>query len=154
MVISDLNAKIGSGAEGDLIGAHGLGTRNTRGDRLVQFCVENNFLIANTLFKQHPRRLYTWTSPQHTPEKIVRNQIDFIMVAPVFRKYIKSVKTYPGADVNSGHTVLVMDFKMKRFKNIKRQVSRKSIDLDKLRNPDTLEEIETKLETKLKNIEV
>ena len=45
------------------------------GQRLIEFCQENALVIANTLFQQHKRRLYTWTSPggQH------RNQIDYIL---------------------------------------------------------------------------
>ena len=30
--------------------------------RLTEFCQENPLVIANTLFQQHKRRLYTWTS--------------------------------------------------------------------------------------------
>ena len=43
--------------------------------RLIEFCQENALVIANTLFQQHKRRLYTWTSPdcQH------QNQIDYIL---------------------------------------------------------------------------
>ena len=48
-----------------------------KGQRLIEFCKENALVIANTLFQQHKRRLYTWTSPdgQH------RNQIDDIYFA-------------------------------------------------------------------------
>ena len=48
---------------------------NEAGQRLIEFCQENALVIANTLFQQHKRRLYTWTSPdaQH------RNQIDYIL---------------------------------------------------------------------------
>jgi len=59
MIIGDCNAKVGRAAEGHSIEAYGLGERNSRGDRLVEFSVENNLLIANNFFKQHPRRLYT-----------------------------------------------------------------------------------------------
>ena len=43
----------------------------------MEFCQENALVIANTLFQQYKRRLYTWTSPngQH------RNQIDYIFAA-------------------------------------------------------------------------
>ena len=41
----------------------GLGMRNEAGQRLIEFCQENALVIANTLFQQHKRRLYTWTSP-------------------------------------------------------------------------------------------
>ena len=43
-------------------GKFGLGMRNEAGQRLVEFCQENALVIANTLFQQHKRRLYTWTS--------------------------------------------------------------------------------------------
>ena len=41
----------------------GLGVQNEAGQRLIEFCQENPLVIANTLFQQHKRRLYTWTSP-------------------------------------------------------------------------------------------
>ena len=41
----------------------GLGAQNEAGQRLIEFCQENAPVIANTLFQQHKRRLYTWTSP-------------------------------------------------------------------------------------------
>ena len=44
-------------------GKFGLGIRNEAGQRLIEFCQENTLVIANTLFQQHKRRLYTWTSP-------------------------------------------------------------------------------------------
>ena len=49
--------------------------RNEVGQRLIEFCQENSLVIANTLFQQHKKRLYTWTSPdgQH------QNQIDYIL---------------------------------------------------------------------------
>ena len=45
-------------------GKFGLGIRNEAGQRLIEFCQENALVIANTLFQQHKRRLYTWTSPE------------------------------------------------------------------------------------------
>ena len=42
----------------------GLGIRNEAWQRLIEFCQENTLVIANTLFQQHKRRLYTWTSPK------------------------------------------------------------------------------------------
>ena len=44
-------------------GKFGLGVQNEAGKRLTEFCQENTLVIANTLFQQHKRRLYTWTSP-------------------------------------------------------------------------------------------
>ena len=47
-------------------GKYGLGIPNEAGKRLIEFCQENALVIANTLFQQHKRRLYTWTSPWST----------------------------------------------------------------------------------------
>ena len=57
----------------DNIGHCGLGDRNERGDLLEDFCVANELVATNTTFQQHPRRLYTLTSPGDR----VRNQIDY-----------------------------------------------------------------------------
>ena len=40
-------------------GKFGLGVQNEAGQRLIEFCQENTLVIANTLFQQHKRRLYT-----------------------------------------------------------------------------------------------
>ena len=62
-VIGNWNAKVGSQETPGVIGKFGLGVRNEAGQRLIEFCQENALVIANTLFQQHKRRLYTWTSP-------------------------------------------------------------------------------------------
>ena len=63
-ITGDWNAKVGSQETPGVTGKFGLGTRNEAGQRLIQFCQENALVIANTLFQQHKRRLYTWTSPE------------------------------------------------------------------------------------------
>ena len=62
-IIGDWNAKLGSPEISGVTGIFGLGIRNEAGQRLIGFCQENALVIANTLFQQHNRRLYTWTSP-------------------------------------------------------------------------------------------
>ena len=62
-IIGDWNAKVGSQETPGVTGKLGLGVRNEAGQRLIEFCQENAVVIANTLFQQHKRRLYTWTSP-------------------------------------------------------------------------------------------
>ena len=59
----DWNANVGSQETPGVTGKFGLGIRNEAGQRLTQFCQENALVIANTLFQQHKRRLYTWISP-------------------------------------------------------------------------------------------
>ncbi|XP_055276128.1 craniofacial development protein 2-like [Moschus berezovskii] len=62
-VEGDWNAKVGIQETPGVTGKFGLGARNEAGQRLIEFCQENALVIANTLFQQHKRRLYTWTSP-------------------------------------------------------------------------------------------
>ena len=60
-IIGDWNAKVGSQETPGETGKFGLGVQSEAGQRLIEFCQE--LVIANTLFQQHKRRLYTWTSP-------------------------------------------------------------------------------------------
>ena len=62
-IIGDWNAKVGSQEIPGVTSKFGLGIWNEAGQRLIEFCQENALVIANTLFQQHKRRLYTWTSP-------------------------------------------------------------------------------------------
>ena len=61
IIIGDWNAKVGSQETPG--GKFGLGVRNEAGQRLIEFCQENALIIADTLFQNHKRGLYTWTSP-------------------------------------------------------------------------------------------
>ena len=62
-LIGDWNAKVGSQEIPGVMGKSGLGVQNEAGQKLIEFCQEKALVIANTLFQQHKRRLYTWTSP-------------------------------------------------------------------------------------------
>ena len=73
--MGDWNAKVGSQETPGVTGKFGLGIQNEAGQRLIEFCQENELVIANTLFQQHKRQLYTWTSPDGQ----YQNQIDYIL---------------------------------------------------------------------------
>ena len=62
-IIGDWNAKVGCQGTPGVTDKFGLGIRNEAGQRLIEFCQESALVIANTLFQQHKRKLYTWTSP-------------------------------------------------------------------------------------------
>ena len=62
-IIGDWNAKVGSQETPAVTGKSGLGGQNKAGQRLIEFCQENSLVITNTLFQQHNRKLYIWTSP-------------------------------------------------------------------------------------------
>ena len=90
-------------------GKFGLGVWNEAGQKLIEFCQENTLSITNTLFQQHKRRLYTWTSPdgQHC------NQIDYILCSQRWRNSIQSAKARPGVDCGSVHELLIAKFRLK-----------------------------------------
>ena len=68
-IIGDWNAKAGSQETPGVTVKFGLGVQNEAGQRLIEFYQENALVIANTLFQQHKRRLYTWTSPDGQQKK-------------------------------------------------------------------------------------
>ena len=70
------NSKVGSQEIPGITGKFGLGVQNKAGQRLTEFCQENVLVIANTLFQQHKRRLYTWTSPD---DQMVNTEIRLII---------------------------------------------------------------------------
>ena len=93
-IIGNWNGTVGNQEAPGVTGKFGLGMWNEAGQRITEFCQENALVIANTLFQQHKRRLYTWASPdgQH------RNQIDYILCSQRWRSSIQSAKTRLGAD--------------------------------------------------------
>ena len=107
-IIGDWNAKVGSQETPGVTGKFGLGTWNEAGQRLIEFCQENALVIANTLFQQHKRRLFTWTSQdgQHG------NQIDYILCSQRWRSSIQSAKTRLGGDCGSDHELLIAKFRL------------------------------------------
>ena len=62
-ILEDWNAEVGSQEMPAVTGTFDLGVQNKARQRLIEFCQENVLVIANTLFQQHKRRLYAWTSP-------------------------------------------------------------------------------------------
>ena len=84
-IIGDWNAKVGSQETPGVTGKFGLGVQNEAGKRLIEFCQENALVIANTLFQQHRRSLYTWISPNGQ----YRNQIDYVLCSQRWRSSIQ-----------------------------------------------------------------
>ena len=108
-IIGDWNAKAGSHETPGVTGKFGLGIRNEAGQRLTEFCQENTLVKVNTLFQQHKRRLYTWTSPDGKHQ----NQMDYILCSKRCRSSIQSTKTRPGAECGSDHELLIAKFRRK-----------------------------------------
>ena len=87
----------------------GLEAQKEAGQRLTEFCRENTLVIANTLFQQRKRSLYTWTSPDGQ----YQNQIDYVLCSQRWRSSIQSAKIRLGADFGSDHELPTAKFRLK-----------------------------------------
>ena len=108
LIIGDWNAKVGSQGTGKF----GFGIWNEARKRLIEFCRENALVVAKTIFQQHKRRRYTWTSPDGQNQ----NQIDYILCSQRWKSSIQSAKTRPGADCGSDHELLIAKLRLKMKK--------------------------------------
>ena len=77
-----------------------------------ELCKERKLVIANTVFQQHKRRLYTWMSPDGQ----YQNKIDYILCSQRQRSLVQSAKTRQGAGCSSDHEVLIAKFRLKQKK--------------------------------------
>ena len=130
LILGDLNAKVGSDNTGKehVMGKHGIGTINDNGERLADFCEENNLLIGGTLFQHKHIHKATWTSPDGT----TKNQIDHVIINRRWRSSLQDVRAYRGADVASDHTLVlaVVSLKLRRSKG--RQARQQRLDSGRL----------------------
>ena len=120
-IIGDWNAKVGSQERPGVTGKFGLGVQNEAGKRLIEFCQENSLVIANILFQQHKRRLYTWTSPDGQS----CNQMDYVLCSQRWRSSIQSAKIRLRADDGSDNELLITKFRLtlKKVRKITRPFS-------------------------------
>ena len=133
LIIGDWNAKGGSQETPGVTGKFGPGVQNKARQRLTEFCQENALVIANTLFQQHKRRLYTWTSPdgQHW------TQIDYILCSQRWRSSVQPAKTRRGADCGSDHELLIAKFRLK-LKKVRKVTKPSRYDLNQIPNDYTV----------------
>ena len=103
------NAKVWSQEIPGVTGKFGLGVQNEAWQIFMEFCQENTVVIANTLFQQHQRRLYTWT----LLDGQYWNQSDYILCSQRWRNSEQSAKTRLGADCGSDHELLIAKFRLK-----------------------------------------
>ena len=108
-IIGDWNAKVGNQEIPGVTGKFSLGVQNEPEQRLTEFCQENTLVIANILFQQHKRRLYTWTSPDGQ----YQNQIDYILCSQRWRSPIQSAKIRLGAECGTDHELPIAKFILK-----------------------------------------
>ncbi len=122
------------------LGKHGCGTINDNGERLVNTCQNNNLIVGNTIFPHKNIHKLTWKSPDGRTV----NQIDYVIINGKWRRSLKDVRVYRGADINSDHYLVVAAVKLKWRKNQTNQQIMK-IDIQKLKSHETAKKFQIEL---------
>ena len=105
----ELKCKSRKSRDTGVTGKFSLGVQNEARQRLAEFCQQSARVKANSLFQQHKRRLYTWTSPDGQYGK----QTDYILCSQRWRSSIQSAKIRLEADCGSDHELLIAKFRIK-----------------------------------------
>jgi hypothetical protein len=129
IIMGNWYSVVGDESYWNIVGPHGLGRNNQRGQMLINFCERNGLIVTNTCFRKPKRRLYMWKAPGDWS----RYQLDHIHMKHQFRNSVKDVQTLPGAGIDSDHNLLLVAKICTRFKKIIRfQKRTPQWDLEKL----------------------
>lgn len=111
IVIGDFNAKVGrEEMYQPTIGRESLHDRsNDNGTRLIHFCMTNGLTLSNTYFPRKDIYKQTWVASN----RVVKNQIDHVMIQSKRKGYIQNVRSYRGADVDSDHYLIIERFTLR-----------------------------------------
>lgn len=66
MLLGDFNARVGQDNNSwlDCLGEHGIGKLNENGQRVLEFCSQNQLCVTNTYFKGKFMRKVSWMHPR------------------------------------------------------------------------------------------
>jgi len=126
--MGDWNASVGEGGHGKCVGEYGLGKKNERGEKLIEFCKRQQLMITNTWFQQEKRRRYTWKAPGDG----ARYQLDYIMARQRYRNSVKNSRALPGADADTDHNLVAMTVHLQLKFIRKKKAAKKKWDKEKL----------------------
>jgi len=89
IIMGNWNSVVGDESYRNIVGLHGLGRKNHRGQMLINSFERNGLIVTNTWFRKSKRRLYTWEAPGDRS----RHQLDYMLVNHRFRNSVKDVQT-------------------------------------------------------------
>ncbi|CAF3402770.1 unnamed protein product [Rotaria sp. Silwood1] len=151
ILTGDWNAKVGNDNTGweAVMGRYGYGTRNERGEHLLEFATLHNLFICNTRFQQKPIRKWTWESP----DGIHKNMIDLIMIQKRWKTSVVNCRTFQGADISSDHSLVLCNIKL-RLKNLHNKPKyNQRLNIQQLNDQTTKTSYQKHLENNLNNIQ-
>ena len=150
IIQGDWNAKLGEESKSDfnnLMGRYSNRETNERGKDMLEFMSRWNLYACNTKFKHKPSRIYTW----YSPDNYSRNQIDYILIAVRWQKFVSRCRVLNGIDVGSDHRMVMMTIKFRdsgkhqkncptpKFNPIDLMKKREDIRAEMLRNLESTE---------------
>ena len=146
----DWNAKIGTDNTGweTIMGKFGYGDRNERGERLMEFAMDNELVICNSKFQHKECHKWTWRSPDGK----TKNMIDLILINKKWITSVQQCRSFQGADVNSDHSLVIANIKIKLKRKYKAQ-SQKRRDVSRLAEEEIKNAYVGALEAKLRAID-
>ena len=111
LIAGDLNGHIGADKEGYAChGGFGFGTRNSDGERILEYATSHDLVITNSIFRKRPSHLATFYSGE------VKTQIDFILIRRRDRKQATDAKVVPYETVAPQHRPLICKLKLRPLK--------------------------------------
>nr|CAH7713655.1 unnamed protein product [Callosobruchus chinensis] len=154
-IIGDFNGRVGKNIQTvhGTIGTEGEDMKNNNGVRLIQFCIENQYIITNTFFKHKDIHKYT----REVKSRGEKSIIDYVLVPKQNRSEVKDVRVKRGSELFSDHYLLVA--RIKSGVNIERgeefaerKVKFETIKMYKLKEPDTAKKFRDDVEEKISYI--
>jgi hypothetical protein len=148
IITGDWNAKVGSDNLDwkSVMGQYGYGSRNERGERLLEFATAHNLYICNTRFQHKSNRKWTWASP----DGVHKNMIDLVLIQKRWISAVINCRTFQSADISSDHSLVLCNIKLRLKKMDNKTTENYRIDMRQLNN----EKIRLSYNTALaKNIE-
>ena len=130
------------------MGKFGYGDRNERGERLMEFAMDNELVICNSKFQNKECRKWTWRSPGGK----TKNMIDLILINKKWITSVQQCRSFQGADVNSDHSLVIANIKIKLKRKYKAQ-SQKRRDVSRLAEEEIKNAYVVALEAKLRAID-
>ncbi|CAH1245993.1 Hypp7629 [Branchiostoma lanceolatum] len=155
LLMGDFNARVGSDSQSwpDVIGAHGVGRKNSNGQMLLTLCSEHGLTVTNTLYQLPDIHKVTWMHPRSKRW----HQIDYIITRRQDIRDVRITRAIRGADCWTDHTLLrsKLSFSTASAHHTHRRrkdSTKKKLDVLKLSHPETKEVLAANLREQIKKL--
>lgn len=134
IIMGDLNGRVGRNNNGieRYMGKEGE-HKNSNGEKIIELCIENDLIIANTFYTHKDIHKFTREQPSRNEKSI----IDYFLINKTNQHLVKDVRVHRGPEINSDHYLVILKLKAERKKE---QEARKTIIKEKIRTYRLLEE--------------